>query len=180
LFYVGLTLVVVGTWIVTLDLCLGFRGWMRTHPGERTPLPAFMAIVTLLMWVISSLGLAVSMLAHLIPWSLGVVERVDPLLARTLFWFTGHAIVYFWLLPAYISWYTILPTQVGGRIFSDAMARVSFIFFLAYSIPVGIHHQFTDPGITEGPKVLQGFFTFVVYFPSLLTAFAIAASLESV
>lgn len=180
LFYIGLTLVVVGTWIITYDLIMSFRRWMGEHPGERTPLPAFMSIVTLIMWVICSLGLAFSMLVHLIPWSLGLVTRVDPLLSRTLFWFTGHAIVYFWLMPAYISWYTILPTQIGGKIFSDTMARVAFIFFLAYSIPVGVHHQFTDPGIGEGIKILQAFFTFIVFFPSLLTAFSICASLESV
>jgi cytochrome c oxidase subunit 1 len=36
----------------------------------------------------------------------GLVGGTDALLARVLFWFTGHSIVYFWLLPAYISWYT--------------------------------------------------------------------------
>ena len=33
----------------------------------------------------------------------GWTKGIDPLLARTLFWYTGHAIVYFWVLPAYIS-----------------------------------------------------------------------------
>ena len=36
-FYVGLTLVVVGTWLVTLNLVLTSRAWRAQHPGERTP-----------------------------------------------------------------------------------------------------------------------------------------------
>ena len=178
-FYVGLTLVVVGTWLVTLNLALTWRAWRRAHPGERTPLPAFMALVTFTMWTLASLGLAAQMLFMMIPWSLGLVGGTDALLARVLFWFTGHPIVYFWLLPAYISWYTLVPRQAGGRLFSDPLARASFLLFLVLSTPLGFHHQYTDPGIHEGWKLVHGFLTFAVFFPSLLTFFNVVASLES-
>jgi cytochrome c oxidase subunit 1 len=178
-FYLGLTLVVVATWLVTLNLVLTYRAWRARNPETRTPLPAFMSLITFVMWTIASLGLAVEMLLMLIPWSMGIVGGTDALLARVLFWFTGHPIVYFWLLPAYISWYTLIPRQAGGRLFSDPLARLSFILFLILSTPLGFHHQFTDPGIGEGWKLLHAFFTFVVFFPSLLTFFNVVASLES-
>ena len=178
-FYVGLTLVVVGTWLVTLNLTLTYRAWRRDHPTERTPLPAFMSLVAFAMWTIASLGLAAEMLFLLIPWSLGLVVGTDPLLARTLFWFTGHPIVYFWLLPAYVSWYTLAPRQAGGKLFSDPLARTSFLLFLVLSTPLGFHHQYTDPGIHRGWKLLHAFLTFAVFFPSLLTFFNVTASLES-
>jgi cytochrome c oxidase subunit 1 len=178
-FYVGLTLVVVGTWLVTLNLALTRQAWRRTHPGERTPLPAFMALVTFTMWTLASAGLAAEMLFLTIPWSLGLVAGTDALLARVLFWFTGHPIVYFWLLPAYVSWYTIVPRQAGGRLFSDPLARASFLLFLVLSTPLGFHHQYTDPGIHEGWKLVHAFLTFAVFFPSLLTFFNVVASLES-
>jgi cytochrome c oxidase subunit I len=178
-FYVGLTLVVVGTWLVTLNLALTWRAWRASHPGVRTPLAAFMSLVTFVMWTIASIGLAVEMLALTIPWSLGLVAGTDALLARTLFWFTGHAIVYFWLLPAYVSWYTLVPRQAGGRLLSDPMARTSFLLFLVLSTPIGIHHQYTDPGIHQGWKLLHALLTFGVFFPSLLTFFNVTASLET-
>ncbi len=177
-FYIGLTLVVVGTWLVTVNLVLTHRAWRRDHPGHKTPLPAFMCLATFFMWTIASMGLAVEMLALLIPWSLGLVEHTDALLARVLFWFTGHPIVYFWLLPAYISWYTMVPKQAGGKLFSDPMARVAFVLFLLLSTPTGFHHQFTDPGIHEGFKLVHMIFTFGVFFPSLLTFFNVVTSLE--
>ncbi len=178
-FYVGLTLVVVGTWLVTLRLALALAAWRRTHPGARTPLAAFMSMATFAMWTIASLGLAAEMLFMLIPLSLGLVRGTDALLARVLFWFTGHPIVYFWLLPAYISWYTLMPRRAGGRLFSEPMARASFILFLVLSTPLGFHHQYTDPGIHQGWKLVHAFLTFAVFFPSLLTFFNVVASLES-
>ena len=178
-FYIGLTLVVVGTWLITVRLALTQRAWRAGHPGARTPLAAFMSLVTMAMWTLASVGLAASMLLMLIPWSLGLVAGTDPLLARTLFWLTGHPIVYFWLLPAYISWYVLVPRQAGGRLFSDPMARVSFLLFLVLSAPLGLHHQVTDPGIHSGWKLFQAFLTFGVFFPSLLTFFNVVASLES-
>lgn len=178
-FYIGLTLVVVGTWLVTLNLTLTWRAWRRAYPAARTPLPAFMALVTFFMWTLASLGLAAEMLFMMIPWSLGLVAGTDALLARVLFWFTGHPIVYFWLLPAYVSWYTLVPRQAGGRLFSDPLARASFLLFLVLSTPLGFHHQYTDPGIHEGWKLVHAFLTFAVFFPSLLTFFNVVASLES-
>jgi cytochrome c oxidase subunit 1 len=178
-FYLGLTLVVVGTWLVTLNLALTHRAWRARNPGVRTPLAAFMGLVTFAMWSIASVGIAAEMLFLLIPWSLGLVAGTDALLARALFWFTGHPIVYFWLLPAYISWYTLVPRQAGGRLFSDPLARTSFILFLVLSTPLGFHHQYTDPGIHRGWKLVHAFLTFAVFFPSLLTFFNVTASLES-
>ena len=177
-FYIGLTLVVVGTWLITVRLALSQRAWRARHPGARTPLAAFMSVVTMTMWTLASVGLAASMLLLLIPWSLGLVAGTDPLLTRTLFWLTGHPIVYFWLLPAYVSWYTLVPRQAGGRLFSDPMARGSFLLFLVLSAPLGLHHQVTDPGIHQGWKLFQAFLTFAVFFPSLLTFFNVVASLE--
>ena len=178
-FYIGLTFVVVGTWLITLRLALSQRAWRAQHPAARTPLAAFMSLVTMAMWTLASTGLAASMLFLLIPWSLGLVAGTDPLLTRTLFWLTGHPIVYFWLLPAYISWYTLVPRQAGGRLFSDPMARASFLLFLLLSAPLGLHHQVTDPGIHRGWKLFQAFLTFAVFFPSLLTFFNVVASLET-
>lgn len=178
-YYIGLTLVVVGTWLVSANMFLTYRAWRRENPGARTPLVAFGALVTFVMWDLASIGLAVEFLTLLIPASLGITAGTDPLLARAFFWFTGHPIVYFWLLPAYLSWYAMVPRQAGGRLFSDPLARLAFLLFIPFSIPVGLHHQFTDPGISEAWKMVHSALTFVVFFPSALTAFTVLASLEN-
>src|SRR5690606_33864013 len=118
-------------------------------------------------------------IVHIIPWSLGLTETVDVLLTRTLFWYFGHPLVYFWLLPAYMMWYAILPKIIGGKIFSDSLARLAFALFLIFSIPVGFHHQLTEPGIDPFWKYLQVILTMVVVVPSLMTAFTMFATFEA-
>jgi len=177
-FYIGLTAIVVATWTAGLNAYLTWRSWKREHPEERTPLMSFAALTTWAMWALASVGVAASMLFQLIPWSSGLLAQVNPLLNRSLFWFTGHPVVYFWLLPAYISWYTMLPAQVGGRLFSESLARLVFLAFIPFSIPTGLHHMFPDPGIPHSTKLLHAILTFAVVFPSLVTAFTVVASVE--
>jgi cytochrome c oxidase subunit 1 len=177
-YYIGLALVVVSTWLALASMLIMLRRWRRENPGVRIPLLAYISVVSYLMWFLASLPIAVSFLGFLSPWSMGLTAKIDPLLTRTLFWFTGHAIVYAWLLPAYVSWYALIPRQVGGVLISDSYARVTFILFLLLSIPTGFHHQYTDPGISTTMKGIHAVLTFGVFFPSLITAFSVMASLE--
>lgn len=178
IFYVGMALVVVGSWIVGIAQIMKYNEWRKAHPGESSPLLSFMVVVNMAMWIICSLGVAVEVVFQLIPWSLGWVDKVDVLLSRTLFWYFGHPLVYFWLLPAYMVWYVVIPKIIGGKIFSDALARLSFMLFLLFSIPVGFHHQLTEPGIESFWKFLQVILTMMVVIPSLLTAFSMFATFE--
>ena len=177
-FYIGLTLVVVGSWITGISLYVTYIEWRKENPGVTTPFIAFGSIITMVMWQIATFGIAVEMLVLIIPWSMGLVEATDPQLARTLFWFTGHPIVYFWLLPAYISWYGMMPKQAGGKLFSEQLARLVFWLFLILSTPVGFHHQYTDPGVPAAWKTLHALFTYSLFLPSMITAFTVIASLE--
>jgi cytochrome c oxidase subunit 1 len=177
-FYVGAALLIVGSWIAGYDYFREFWNWRGDNPGERIPLQTFMVLTTWLMWYIATVGVAVEVLVFLLPWSLGIIPAVDPLLTRTLFWYFGHPVVYFWLMPAYFAWYTILPKLSGGRLFSDPLARIVFILFLILSTPVGFHHQYVDPGVPEGFKFIAMTNTMFLLLPSLLTAFTVVASIE--
>ena len=178
LFYTGLAVFIVGSWIAGADWFRTFLAWKREHPDERIPLQTFMVLTTMAMWYIASSAVAASVLLFLLPWSLGFIDQVNPTLTRTLFWFFGHPVVYFWLMPAYMLWYTVLPKIAGGRLFSDPLARVVFVLFLLLSTPVGIHHQYLDPGIAEGFKFISMTNTMFLLLPSLLTAFTVVASVE--
>ena len=177
-FYIGLALVVVSTWVASINMFVILARWRRENKGARIPLLAYISVFSYAMWDMASVPIAVSFLGFLTPWSLGILPKIDPLLTRTLFWFTGHAIVYAWLLPAYVSWYALMPKQVGGKLISDTYGRLTFLLFLLLSIPTGLHHQYTDPGVSQVMKAIQGTLTFGIMVPSLATAFSIMAALE--
>ncbi|TBH21885.1 cbb3-type cytochrome c oxidase subunit I [Thermus thermamylovorans] len=177
-FYLGATVFVAASLVVGLMVLGMWLRFRKLHPGKVTPLATYMAVTFWLMWFLASLGLVVEAVFFLIPWSFGLIQGVDPLLARTLFWWTGHPIVYFWLLPAYALLYLVLPRIAGGKLISDPLARLVFLLFLLFSVPVGFHHQYADPGIDPTWKFVHAVLTLFVAVPSLITAFTIAASLE--
>ncbi|MEN8205113.1 MAG: b(o/a)3-type cytochrome-c oxidase subunit 1 [Pseudomonadota bacterium] len=177
-FYIGAALLVVGSWVWCLQMVMMMTLWKKAHPGETVPLAMFGTTANAILWFITSLGVASEVLFQLIPWSLGFIETVDVGLARTLFSWTLHAIVYFWLIPAYVAMYTLLPKAAGGRLASDQMARVAFILLLVFSVPIGLHHLYMDPFQAAGWKFLHMTGTFMVAVPTLITGFTVIASLE--
>lgn len=177
-FYIGLTLVIVGSWLWGAVMLLSYRAWRRASPDAPAPLAMHGMIATVIIWFIATAGVAAEALLQLIPWSLGLTSTIDPLLSRMLFWYFGHPLVYFWLLPAYVIWYTLLPVAAGGKLFSDPLARLVFVLFILLSTPVGFHHQFMDPGVSAGWKMLHTLLTFAILFPSFITAFSVTASME--
>jgi cytochrome c oxidase subunit 1 len=177
-FYVGLVLVVVGSWIAFLNWLPPYCAWKREHPDEKMPLAVVGIFATFIVWVIATIPVAIEIIFMLIPWSMGWVPTVNVPLARMLFWFFGHPLVYFWLLPAYVMYYTMLPKLAGGKLYSDFAGRLTFLWLVLYSAPVGIHHQFTEPGISDTWKFVHAFFTMLVAVPSFVTAFTMAASME--
>ena len=177
-FYIGATLLVIGSWGWCAVMVRTYLAWRRENPDRPAPLAMHGMLATIIVWILATIGVAIEVLVLLIPWSLGLVKTVDPILARTFFWWFGHPLVYFWLLPAYVVWYAILPRAAGGKLFSDPLARVVFVLFILLSTPVGFHHQFMDPGIPASWKLFHPINTQAILFPSFVTAFTIIASLE--
>ena len=177
-FYIGATLLVVGSWVWCLQMVMMMATWKKANPGETVPLAMYGTTANAILWFITSLGVASEVLFQLIPWSLGLIDTIDVGLARTLFSWTLHAIVYFWLIPAYIAFYTLVPQAAGGKLFSDHMARVAFIMLLVFSVPIGFHHLYMDPFQAAGWKLLHMTGTFMVSVPTLITGFTVLASLE--
>jgi cytochrome c oxidase subunit 1 len=178
LFYIGAALLVIGSWVPFFQWIAAYLAWRRAHPGEKTPLAVVGMLTTFTVWLLATLPLAYEVVVLLIPWSLGLTQTVDVVLARTLFWSFGHPLVYFWLLPAYVIFYVMLPQVAGGKLYSDGAGRLAFMLFIIFSCPVGLHHQFGDPGIAAGYKWFHAILTFFVALPSFATAFTLAASLE--
>jgi cytochrome c oxidase subunit I len=177
-YYFGTLLLVGGSMIWVVLMIYNMAAWKRDNPGQPVPLPMFAITATALLWAWAASGMILELLGVILPRALGLTRQIDAGLARTLFAVTLHSIVYFWLMPAYVAFYTLVPQAAGGRLYSDTMGRLTFIMFLVFSLPVGMHHLLADPEHGSGFKFLQSFFTFLVALPTLLTVFSICASLE--
>ncbi len=158
-YYIGVVLVVVGSWIWVALMSVNLYAWKRDNPGEPVPLAMFANVAGAYLWGWTSVGAAIEILFLILPVALGLTDTIDAGLARVFFSWTLHAIVYFWLMPTYIAYYTIFPRAIGGRLYSDTMARIAFMLFLVVAMPIGMHHLFADPQVGAGFKFIQSVFT---------------------
>jgi cytochrome c oxidase subunit 1 len=177
-YYIGVVFVVVGSWVWVALMSVNLASWKRENAGKPVPLAMFATVAGAYLWGWTAVGAAIEVLFMILPVAIGWKSTIDAGLARVFFSWTLHAIVYFWLMPAYIAYYTIIPRAIGGRLYSDSMARISFILFLVVSMPIGIHHLFADPQVGSGFKFMHSVFTALVAVPTLLTVFTICASVE--
>lgn len=179
-YYLGVVLVVVGSWIWVALMSVNLYSWKKDNPGATVPLAMYGNVAGAYLWAWTSVGAAVEILTLILPASMGFTDTINAGLARVFFSWTLHAIVYFWLMPAYIAFYTLFPRSIGGRLYSDTMGRVAFALFLVFSMPIGIHHLFADPQVGAGFKFVHATMTAMVSIPTLLTVFTIVASAEVV
>lgn len=178
LFYLGTALLIAGSWIAFAGWIKIWYQWKRENPDKKMPIAVLGTFVNFTMWLVSTIPVVYELLALLTPWALGLTDTVHVPLTRTLFWMFGHPLVYFWILPAYVGYYTILPKVAGGKLYSANAARLAFLLFLVLSTPVGVHHQFSEGAISGGVKMWVSILTFGVAVPSFMTAFTVGASLE--
>ncbi|CAN7757750.1 cbb3-type cytochrome c oxidase subunit I [Cupriavidus necator] len=177
-YYLGVVLVVVGSWVWVALMSVNLHAWRRDNPGATVPLALYGTVAGAYLWAWTSVGAAVEVLVLILPASLGLTDTINAGLSRVFFSWTLHAIVYFWLIPAYVAFYSIVPRAIGGRLYSDTMGRVAFALFLVFSMPIGIHHLFADPQVGAGFKFVHAAMTALVSVPTLLTVFTIVASVE--
>ncbi|MGZ4958127.1 MAG: b(o/a)3-type cytochrome-c oxidase subunit 1 [Methylomonas sp.] len=177
-FYLGAAVLVVGSWFWCASMIVMHTQWKKANPGQPVPLAMFATTANAILWLWTSAGVAAEVLLELIPWALGWVDTIDDGLARTLFAWTLHPIVYFWLIPTYTAFYCLVPKQAGGFCYSDEMARAAFVLLVVFSLPIGFHHIYMDPEQAHGWKILHAIGTFVVTLPTFITGFTVIASLE--
>jgi cytochrome c oxidase subunit 1 len=125
-YYIGVVLVVVGSWIWVALMSINLAAWKRANPDKPVPLAMFANVAGSYLWAWTAVGAALELLLQIIPAAIGLTSTIDAGLSRVFFSWTLHAIVYFWLIPAYIAYdgpHLLHP--VSGRI--DAHRHASHV-----------------------------------------------------
>jgi len=176
-FYIGLALIVLGVWVCAFGAFINVASWRKRNPGKHIPIFAYFATGVFILLFFGSIGVTIEVIT-LIFWSAGIIETVNVMVSRTLFWSFGHTLVNIWYMTAISAWYVVVPKVIGGRRFSDTLTRVVIIILVITNIPGGFHHQIVDPGMSQSLKFLHVFMSLTIAIPSLMTAFAMFSVFE--
>src|ERR1041384_3071978 len=94
-YYIGVVLVVVGSWIWVALMSINLRAWRKANPGATVPLAMYANVAGSYLWAWTAVGAALELLLQIIPVAAGLKNTIDAGLARIFFSWTLHAIVYF-------------------------------------------------------------------------------------
>ncbi|MEO5340038.1 MAG: cbb3-type cytochrome c oxidase subunit I [Magnetococcus sp. MYC-9] len=155
IFYLGLILFAVGALIG----CFIFLGTLVIAKQEKTydgsiPLVTFGALTAAIIAIFTIASGAVILIPTLL-WSLGVINHIDPLLYRTIWWALGHSSQQI-NVSAHVSiWYAIAAILFGARPMSEKVSRSAFLLYILFLQLASAHHILADPGVGSTWKVFN-------------------------
>jgi hypothetical protein len=76
-YFIGLVLVVVGSWIWCVLMTVALHKWKREDPGRPVPLAMFATVANAILWLWTTIGMAAELLLQVIPAALGYVQTID-------------------------------------------------------------------------------------------------------
>ena len=178
-FYLGLILFAVGA----LVGCFVFFGTLVVAKREKTyegsvPLVTFGAITAAIIAVFTIASGAIILIPTWLL-SLGVIDRVDPLIYRTIWWAFGHSSQQI-NVAAHISiWYLVAAVAFGAKPMSERVSRGAFLLYILFLQLASAHHLLADPGLSTNWKVVNtSYFMYFAVLASMIHGLTVPGAME--
>src|SRR5574341_1756676 len=154
-FYLGLILFAVGALIG----CFVFFGTLVLARAERTyagsvPLVTFGAITAGIIAVFTIAGGAIILIPTFL-WSVGLIEYIDSLMYKTIFWSFGHSSQQINVAAHVSVWYAVAAIVFGAKPMSEKVSRTAFLLYILFLQLASAHHLLVDPGLTSNWKIFN-------------------------
>ncbi|HYR00746.1 MAG TPA: cbb3-type cytochrome c oxidase subunit I [Casimicrobiaceae bacterium] len=154
-FYLGLILFAVGALIA----CFVFFGTLVVAKNEKTyngsvPLVTFGATTAAIIAVFTIASGAIILIPTFL-WSLGLVNYIDSLMYRTVWWAFGHSSQQINVAAHVSVWYAIAAIVFGAKPMSERVSRTAFLLYILFLQLASAHHLLADPGLTSNWKIFN-------------------------
>ncbi|HXF67614.1 MAG TPA: cbb3-type cytochrome c oxidase subunit I [Burkholderiales bacterium] len=154
-FYLGLILFAVGA----LVACFIFFGTLVIGQQERTyngsiPLVTFGAVTAAIIAVFTIASGAIILIPTFL-WSIGLVDHIDSLMYRAVWWAFGHSSQQINVSAHVAVWYAVAAIIFGAKPMSEKVSRLAFLLYILFITIASAHHLLVDPGLTSNWKILN-------------------------
>src|SRR5512147_1198355 len=154
-FYLGLILFAVGA----LTGCFVFLGTLVVAKKEKTyqgsvPLVTFGAVTACIIAIFTIASGAIILIPTFL-WSLGLVNYIDSLMYRTVWWAFGHSSQQINVAAHVSVWYAIAGIVFGAKPMSEKVSRTAFFLYICFLQLASAHHLLADPGLTSNWKIFN-------------------------
>jgi cytochrome c oxidase subunit 1 len=154
-FYLGLILFAVGALIALFV----FFGTLVVAKNEKTyigsvPLVTFGAVTAAIIAVFTIASGAIILIPTFL-WSVGLVDHIDSLMYRTVWWAFGHSSQQINVAAHVSVWYAIAAIVFGAKPMSERVSRGAFLLYILFLQLASAHHLLADPGLTSNWKIFN-------------------------
>ena len=154
-FYLGLILFAVGA----LVACFVFFGTLVVGQQERTyngsiPVVTFGAVTAAIIAVFTIASGAIILIPTFM-WSIGLVDHIDSLMYRAVWWAFGHSSQQINVAAHVSVWYAVAAIVFGAKPMSEKVSRLAFLLYILFITIASAHHLLVDPGLTSNWKIVN-------------------------
>lgn len=178
-FYLGMILFAVGALIA----CFVFLGTLvlakayKTYEGS-VPLVTFGAVVACIIAVFTIASGAIILVPTLL-WSLGLVENIDPLMYRVIWWALGHSSQQINVATHVALWYAIAAIVFGAKPMSEKVSRGAYLLYILFLQLASAHHILVDPGVSSVWKIFNtSYAMYLAVLASMIHGLTIPGAIE--
>jgi len=178
-FYLGLILFAVGA----LVGCFVFFGTLVIAKEEKTyhgsvPLVTFGAITAAIIAVFTIASGAIILIPTFL-WSVGLVEHIDSLMYRTIWWAFGHSSQQINVSAHVAVWYAGAAIVFGAKPMSEKVSRTAFLLYIFFLQLASAHHLLADPGLTSNWKIFNtSYAMYLAVLASMVHGLTVPGSIE--
>jgi cytochrome c oxidase subunit 1 len=179
-FYLGLILFAVGA----LISCFVFFGTLVVAKAERTyrnsiPLVTFGAMTAAIIAVFTIAAGAIILIPTFL-WSVGLVEHIDSLMYKTVWWAFGHSSQQVNVSAHVAVWYAVAAIVFGAKPLSEKVSRSAFLLYILFLQLASAHHLLTDPGLTSNWKIFNtSYAMYLAVLASMVHGLTVPGSIEA-
>ena len=178
-FYAGLILFAVGALIA----CFVYMGTLVVAKREKTyqgsvPLVTFGATVACIIAVFTIANGAIILIPTFLK-SIGIINEVDPLMYRVIWWAFGHSSQQINVSAHIAIWYAIAAIVFGAKPMSERVSRGAFLLYILFLQLASAHHLLSDPGMSTGWKIVNtSYFMYFAVLASMIHGLTIPGAIE--
>ncbi|MDH5188991.1 MAG: cbb3-type cytochrome c oxidase subunit I [Rhodospirillaceae bacterium] len=181
-FYLGIILFAVGA----LLGCAVFFGTLYIAKKERTyegsiPLVTFGAMTAAIIAVFTIATGAVILIPTML-WSMdiGLIDRVDGLVYRIVWWGMGHSSQQINVAAQIACWYAIAAILFGAKPLSEKVSRTAFLMYILFLQLASAHHLLVDPGLSSEYKIFNtSYALYLAVLGSMIHGLTVPGAIEA-
>ena len=112
-------------------------------------------------------------------WSLGLINHIDPMMYRVIWWAFGHSSQQINVVTHISIWYLIASLVFGAKPMSEKVSRGAFLLYILFLQLGSVHHLLSDPGLSSAWKIFNtSYMLYLAVLASMIHGLTVPGSIE--